>query len=179
MRFEVKKRIVMRLTYKKYLIIVVLLALMATGGSFFAQYVLRLTPCPLCIFQRVAIMATGAVALLCLAFRLWSPITRFVASFLVSLPAVFGLCVAIRHLYIQNLPPDKVPACGPGLNFMIKTLPFSEMFSKVLLGSGECAQVEKVLFLPIPAWSLLFFSAILFILWYAFVHSRNRHPFGY
>lgn len=169
----------MKQTYKKYMLIVAILAVGGCIGSFVSQYVLGLIPCPLCIFQRVAIIATAVVAIIGLGFRLWSPIPKFINSVLVSVPSLFGLLVALRHIHLQSLPPSEVPECGPGLNFMIKNLPFSEMLSKVLLGSGECAEVEKVMFLPIPWWSAMLFSAILFITWYAFFRSKREHPFGY
>ena len=42
--------------------------------------------------------------------------TTYVAFSLV-LAAVFGAAIAIRHLWIQALPPDQVPLCGPGLDY--------------------------------------------------------------
>ncbi|MDO5687139.1 MAG: disulfide bond formation protein B [Neisseria sp.] len=169
----------MKSTYKKLLLLVLLIALVGSAGSFFAQYVLGLNPCPLCIFQRVAVMAVALFTIIALLFPLRFKLSRFISAVWVSLPALFGLGVALRQIYLQNLPADQVPACGPGLNFLSKTLPFTDFISTVLSGSGECAQVEKILWVPLPVWSLMLFSCILVLVWYGLFKSRHTHPYGY
>jgi disulfide bond formation protein DsbB len=54
---------------------------------------------------------------------------------------------------LQSLPPEKVPACGPGLDFMLDAFPLAEAVQLVLSGSGECAEISWSLFgLSMPAW---------------------------
>ena len=60
-------------------------------------------------------------------------------------------------MWLQTLPPDQVPSCGPGLGYMLDAFPFAKMLKLVFTGSGECAKVEPILGLPMPAWSLLWF----------------------
>ena len=75
---------------------------------------------------------------------------------MVLLAAGAGIGVAGRHVWLQNLPPDKVPACGPGLDFMLEAFPFLEMMKMVLSGSGECADVDwSFLGLSMPFWVLV------------------------
>lgn len=169
----------MKSPYKKFLLLILLIALAGSAGSFFAQYVLKLNPCPLCIFQRVAVIGVAAVTFICLLFPLRFMASRVTSALLITVPTLFGLGVAVRQIYLQSLPADQVPACGPGLNFLVKTMPFTEMLSTVLSGSGECAKVEKILSVPLPIWSILLFSSILLLLWYALLKSRRYHPFGY
>lgn len=159
--------------YKWGIWLVVLLAVACTAGSFFAQYGLGMKPCPLCIFQRVAVMAVGLVALLIAIFPNKGMVGRIVGGVLISIPAITGLSIAIRHRYIQGLPADEIPTCGPGLNYMVETMPFSGMVEKVLTGSGECASVSDVMGLPLPIWSILFFSAVLIVTWVSIVRSRQ------
>ncbi len=158
--------------YKLGVWLVVLLALVCTAGSFYAQYQLHMKPCPLCIFQRVSVMAVGLVALLIAIIPNKKMLGRIVGGVLISIPAITGLSIAIRHRYIQGLPADEIPTCGPGLNYMVETMPFSSMVEKVLTGSGECATVEGVMGLPLPIWSILFFSAVLIIIWVSIIRSR-------
>ena len=67
-----------------------------------------------------------------------------------------GVGVAARHVWIQNLPSDKVPGCGPGLDFMISNFPLSEVFEMVFSGSGECAESSwSFAFLSMPAWVIV------------------------
>ena len=76
---------------------------------------------------------------------------------------------------LQNLPPDQVPACGPGLNYMLDAMPITGVIKKVMTGSGECANVDwSFLGLAMPAWSLIWFVAL--ALWAARLDSRKRAP---
>lgn len=123
--------------------------------ALYAQYVLGLEACPLCIFQRVAFMAGAAVFL---AAALHAPRRARIYGFAALLPNLVGAGIAARHVYIQNLPADQVPACGPGLGYLMDAFPLMEMLRLVLTGSGECAEVLwSFLGLSMPAWALVWF----------------------
>lgn len=131
------------------------------GYALYAQYILGLEPCPLCIFQRIAVIACGVVFAIA-AIHDPGRIGAIVYSLLGLGFASAGAAVAARHVWLQSLPPSEVPACGPGLNYMIDTLRFTEVLSKVLFGSGECAKVDwNVLGLSMPAWTLVFFVVMM------------------
>lgn len=137
-----------------------LVCVLAMGVALLLQYRLQLQPCPLCIFQRVAMMATGLVALL--AF-LHGPARcgRRVYAGLTLLAAAVGALIAGRHVWLQHLPPDQVPACGPGLDYWLDTFPLHEVMLKVFKGSGECAVVDwTFLGLALPAWTLAAFAGL-------------------
>lgn len=129
------------------------------GFALYAQYGLGMFPCPLCVFQRIGFIVMG---LFFLVGAIHGPRGggRWVYTGGVLLGAVFGAVVAGRHLWIQSLPPDQVPSCGPGLGYLIGTFPFSQMLKMVFTGSGECAKVEPILGLPMPAWTLLWFIVL-------------------
>ena len=123
--------------------------------AYYAQFILHLEPCPLCIFQRVGVFALGLVFLIAAAH---DPVGwgRRVYAMLVCLAALAAIGVAIRHLYIQSLPEGSVPACGASLDFMLKVFSLSEVLVKVLSGSGECAKVSwTFLGLAMPGWVLI------------------------
>ncbi|MBM4196129.1 MAG: disulfide bond formation protein B [Gammaproteobacteria bacterium] len=125
------------------------------GYALYAQHILGFEPCPLCIFQRVAVVALGAVFLLAALHNPGAFGSRIYAC-LVALAAAAGAGVAGRHLWLQSLPPERVPACGPGLDYMLETFPFAEVVDTVLAGSGECAKVDwSLLGLAMPAWVLI------------------------
>jgi len=122
--------------------------------------VLHLEPCPLCIFQRVGVFALGVVFL---AASLQDPAGsgRKIYAALIVVAAAATAAIAIRHLYVQSLPPGSVPACGASLNFMLKIFSLSEVITKVLTGSGECAKVTwRFLGLAMPAWVLIAAGAL-------------------
>ena len=123
--------------------------------ALFFQYQAGLEPCPLCIFQRVAFITMGLIFLLGFLHNPEKPGQR-VYSVLASVFGVLGSAIAARHVWLQNLPEDQVPECGPGLAFMLDALPFKKMLETVLKGSGECADVLWTLFaISMPGWSLI------------------------
>jgi disulfide bond formation protein DsbB len=125
------------------------------GYALFAQYALDLEPCPLCVFQRVAVIGLG-VAFVLAALQGPRLTGRRVYAALILMVAGAGAGVAGRHLWLQSLPPERVPACGPGLDYMLETFPLREMLATVLSGSGECAKVDwQFLGLAMPAWVLI------------------------
>jgi len=130
------------------------------GFALFAQHVLLLDPCPLCVFQRVAVISIGLIFLVA-ALHNPSGAGRIVYSLLLALAAIAGAAVAGRHAWLQQLPPDQVPSCGPGLDYMLDTLPFTEVLSTVFKGSGECAEIVwQFLGLSMPAWVLIWVTAL-------------------
>ena len=80
-------------------------------GIFYLQMVEGLEPCPLCIFQRIALVALGVVFLLAALHnpQAWG---GRIYSFLLLLVAGVGAGLAGWHVYLQNLPPDEVPECA-------------------------------------------------------------------
>lgn len=134
-------------------------ALMA--WALWLQYGEGLEPCPLCMFQRVAVVAVGIVFLIA---AIHNPRRRG-AAFYALLTLIFagaGAAFAARQIWLQALPKDQVPACGMGIGYMMETLPLAEVVRKVLEGSGECAEKAWVfLDLSIAGWTFVFFAAMI------------------
>ena len=140
---------------------VLLLCAALLGFGFYLQFHRGLAPCPLCIFQRLAYMGAGLVALLGLLQGPRNP--RWVWGYggAIAMLALAGAAVAGRQVWLQHLPPDQVPECGPGLNYMLNTFPLSQTLRMVFTGSGECAEVHwTFLSMSIAEWSLIWFLLI-------------------
>ena len=142
--------------------------------AYYAQFVLHLEPCPLCIFQRLGIFAIGVVfGLACLQ----DPVSwgRKAYAALIGIAALVTIGVAARHLYIQSAPPGSVPACGASLDFMLKVFPLTDVLVKVLTGSGECAQITwRFLGVSMPGWVLI--AALALGVWGLWANLRRRPP---
>jgi disulfide bond formation protein DsbB len=142
--------------------------------AYYAQFVLHLEPCPLCIFQRLGVFAIGVVFGLA---SLQDPVDwgRKVYAALIGIAALITVAVAARHLYIQSLPPGSVPACGASLDFMLKVFPLTDVLVKVLTGSGECAKITwRFLGLSMPGWVLI--AALALGVWGLWANLRRRPP---
>lgn len=138
-------------------------ALACAGAMVFAlyiQYFQHLEPCALCVLQRIAMIATGVVFLV---GALHGPAGsgRNVYGLLAFLTAGTGAAIAGRHVWLQHLPPDQVPACGPTLDYLFKVLPWRDALSFVLRGEGNCAVINgQFLGVTLPEWTLLSFAAL-------------------
>jgi disulfide bond formation protein DsbB len=153
------------------------LFLVALASLLIARYymegVLGLTACPLCMTQRAFVLLWGVIALIA---ALHNPAGwgRRTYAALCGLAAAGGGAVAARHVWLQHLPSDQAPACGPSLEYMLDTLPFTETLSLVLMGDGNCAETMwTFLGLSIPEQTLLLFTgATLVCLW----QGLRRYP---
>jgi disulfide bond formation protein DsbB len=139
--------------------------------ALYAQQVLGLAPCPLCIFQRVAVISVGVVFLIA-ALHNPSGLGARVYGALILLAAFCGMGISARHIWIQAQPPGTVAACGADLNFLMDIMPITEVVKKVLTGSGECGKVDwTFLGLSMPWWVL--FSLAVLAIWGAIVNFRR------
>ena len=153
-----------------------LLGFLACAGllayAFYVQLQDGLEPCPLCIFQRVGFAALGLVFLVGGLHAPRGAGPRRGYGVLALVAAAFGAGIAGRHVWLQSLPPEDVPTCGPGLDYMLEAMPISGVIRKVLTGSGECATVDwTFLGLSMPAWTLACFLVL--AAWSAFAAFRR------
>ena len=135
-------------------------AAISMAFAYYLEHQLELVPCPLCMTQRAFVVLTGVIALLA---ALHNPAGwgRRLYGGLCTLAAITGGAVAARHVWLQHLPEDEVPACGPSLEYMLDTLPFSETISLVMMGDGNCAETVWTLFgFSIPEQTLALFIVL-------------------
>jgi disulfide bond formation protein DsbB len=147
------------------------------GYAYYLQYVDGLDPCPLCMVQRgffYAILAVFAVA------ALHAPRGKlsWLYAGLVLFFAAGGAATAGRQVWLQSLPADQVPQCGPDLAFMLENFALSRTLEKLFYGSGQCAAVDwKFLGLSIAGWALVWFVGLaLYAIWLALRSSRRTTP---
>jgi disulfide bond formation protein DsbB len=156
------------------------LPVLACGGllafGYYLQYFQGQEPCPLCLVQRAFYFM---VLLVFAALAVHNPGKRLaktaycIAAFMLALG---GGAVAARQVWLQHLPPDQVPECGPDLFYMMKNLPLQRTLEKLFKGSGQCAEVNwRFLGLSIAEWSLVCFAGLaLYALWLAWRRRGGR-----
>ncbi len=137
-------------------------------AALYMQHAMGMHPCPLCITQRIFVIVVGLLALLA-ALHNPAAFGRKIYGGLSIIAALIGAGVAGRHVWIQNLPEDQVPACGPGLEYMFETFPLMDALRLLFQGDGNCADVVwQFLGLSIPGWTLVAFVGLAVIsLWQA------------
>jgi len=135
--------------------------------ALYMQYFMDMIPCALCMTQRVFIIAIGIIALIAWLHNVAKPIGKNSLrsySALGMLMAFIGGAFSIRHLWLQSLPEDLAPACGPSLSYLLDTVPLFEALEVLLRGDGNCAEVSwSLLGLTIPGWTLIAFIGLFLI----------------
>ena len=125
------------------------------GFALYAQYVMYLDPCPLCVFQRIATILLGIVFLIAALHNPGKTGAR-IYGVLVGLVAGFGVAVAIWHVRLQNMPAGDVPSCGPGFEYIMDNFALFDALSLIFKGSGECAEIVWQFFgLSMPTWVII------------------------
>ncbi len=128
------------------------------GYALYLQHVEFQDPCPLCLVQRgfyIILLIVGIAAALH-----GKRFNRY--GWVASVAALGGVGIAGRQVWLQHLPKDQVPACGPDLYYMIDNFPLAKMFGLLFQGSGQCAEVGwRFLGLSIAEWSLAWFALFL------------------
>lgn len=137
------------------------LVCVAAGGllciALFMEHAMGLAPCPLCMMQRLWIAVAGLIAYVSLLHNpRWG-----IYPLLGMLASVIGGGFSIRQLWLQSLPADQVPACGPDLQYMIEVFPLSDVLLAMTSGTGDCAEVSwSLLGISIPGWTLIGFIVL-------------------
>lgn len=137
--------------------------LLLATAYFYFQLRLGLVACPLCMFQRVALAAIAVLCLIGILLQAGKTLGKILA-FLISLSALSGLAIAGRQTWLQHLPADQVPECGPDLAFMMEAFPIMEVITTVLSGSGECAEVQwRFIGFSMAEWMVFIFAVMLLV----------------
>jgi disulfide bond formation protein DsbB len=142
--------------------------------AYYLQYVKGLDPCPLCYVQRwffYGVMGVLIVGAIHNPRRGGALGYGILAAFL----AAVGAAAASRQVWLQHLPADKVPQCGPDIFFMMKNFPLRDLLEKLVVGTGDCAKVDwTFLGLSIAEWSLIWFIALaVYALWLGIRQMRS------
>jgi disulfide bond formation protein DsbB len=122
--------------------------------ALYTQYYQYLEPCPLCMTQRFFYCLIIFFALLALLHRN----AQKTYAGLATLSAFGGILAAGRQVWLQHLPPEQVPACGPSLQYMLETFPIGQTLRTMITGDGNCAEVVwTFLGFSMGEWSLFCF----------------------
>ena len=142
-----------------------LIIFLAVGGLIgYAAYsikILGLEPCPLCITQQFFYSIVGITAFVAFNHNPGVIVSRFYAA-IIFLASAAGVWVASRQVWLQSLPEDEVPLCGPPLEYILEVFPFGDLLNALFMGDGNCAEIPWQFFgLSMAGWSLGWFALFL------------------
>lgn len=144
-------------------LIALVIAAASIGSVLIAAFIepfASMNPCPMCMMQRALYLAVGVFAILTL-ITVKHTITKSIFASIGLICATIGTAVAGRQVWLQHLPAEEVPACGPPLEYMLEVFPLLEVVQHALMGTGDCAEVQwQWLGLSIPGWSIVLFLGL-------------------
>lgn len=167
------QRLISRLPARRWLyLLAAVTCLSMIAYALYLQHYRWMEPCWLCYLQRGAILLSGAV---CLVAAVHNPaqLGAKVYAGLLTLTAGGGAGIALRHIYIQSLPPEQAPSCGQSVTYLLETMPYFSALLKMLEGSADCVKKDLVLGLSLPVWTLMFFVLLLAFGWLMVWHRRS------
>ena len=129
----------------------------------YSEAFLDLVPCPLCMTQQVAfilVVITSLIAIIHNPVKLGVTVYSGLCLFF----SVVGASVATRQVYIENLPPDQMPSCGPPLEYIIDALPMSDVLHSMFVGGGSCGVIQwEFLGITMAGYAFLWFSLLVLV----------------
>lgn len=151
----------MRPSYRSLQILGALACFGGLGFAYYLQFFHDLEPCPMCIFQRLAMLAAGLGFALAALHAPEGGVGRGVYAALTLAASGSGAAIAGRHVWLQSLPEDQVPACGPTLDYLMDVMPLADVLTTVLRGDGNCAVIDAAwLGISLPGWTLVAFAGL-------------------
>ena len=154
-----------------YLIIFIIVGSLL-GYAAYSMKILGLEPCTLCITQQFFYCLIGLSAFIAF-IQDPSPTAGRIYSSLLSIFSIAGIWISGRQVWLQGLPEDEVPLCGPPLEYIIDVFPFADVISALFMGDGNCAEIPwAFLGLSMAGWSLIWFVVIFLLSITSFFKSR-------
>ena len=142
------------------------------GYAAYSMKILGLEPCTLCITQQFFYCLIGISSFVSFLQNPGVTLSR-VYSFFISLFAIAGIWISGRQIWLQGLPEDEVPLCGPPLEYIIDVFPFADVLNALFMGDGNCAEIPwQFLGLSMAGWSFIWFLVIFFLSVISLIKSR-------
>ena len=140
--------------------------------GFYLEYFQNLSPCPLCLLQRLfyfMILLINVFSLFLLSAVRYKITSLCISTFF----SLLGAITAGRQVWLQHLPSDQVPECGPGVGYLLEVYPLQKVLEIIYRGSGSCAEtLWEFLGLSIAGWSTIFF---IFLLTYSLASATRLY----
>tara|TARA_B100000795_G_scaffold101636_1_gene74818 strand:- start:687 stop:1199 length:513 start_codon:yes stop_codon:yes gene_type:complete len=153
-------------------LIIFLLVGLLLGYAAYSIKVLELEACTLCITQQFFYCLIGVSSFIAFLHNPHIRASRLY-SFFIALFAIAGTWISGRQVWLQGLPEDEVPLCGPPLEYIIDVFPFADVVNALFMGDGNCAEIPwQFIGLSMAGWSLIFFVAIIVLSFFALLKKN-------
>lgn len=142
--------------------------------ALYFQYGLNLSPCVLCVYERLAMVGLILAGIIGLLYPL-ALILRLIALGIALVSAIWGGIISLRHLDLQ-INPAPWKQCEFLPNFP-ETLPFHQWFPFLFNPTGSCNESQwAFLGLTMVQWLVIIFAVYTLVLVAIFCSQFVRTP---
>lgn len=148
------------------------------AAALYFQYGMKLEPCIMCIYQRMAVAGIGFSALIgAIAPSFF--ITRITAIIGWTVSAAWGAEIAYEHVKIQtNTDPFSFFTCDSQLN-LPEWFPLNEWLPGVFEATGDCNTIDwQFLGYSMPQWMIVIFASYTIVALLAVLSQFRHRPLG-
>jgi disulfide bond formation protein DsbB len=165
----------MTLTLRNLSIIGFIICAVSLGAAHYLEYEYMISPCPMCMLQRLVFWALGSVFLLGAIFNFKSWV-RYAYSLVIMLLSGIGFTIATRQFWLQHFAPPQTVSCSASLERLIDLYPFLDALKMALTGSSECATIDFTIFtISIAGWSVFLFGSLIIVSCYVlYLQKKGR-----
>lgn len=141
-------------------------ALFLEATAFYFQYVMKLEPCVMCIYQRLAVFGIFVAGLIGIMAPQYL-IVRILAALAWAVSATWGLKLALALVDMQNNP-SPFSTCSFLPDFPA-WMPLHEWFPSIMLPTGMCTDAPwHFMGVTMAEWMVVAFSGFL-VIWLLFI----------
>ncbi len=141
------------------------------------EHWLHIEPCPLCILQRIIVLAMIVISLFSMWLAYRHKILGAICHTLMTFLLFSNLLVSARYIWIQNLPlTEAPPACGASVEYLMQIMPWLDLLKMILTGSGECQKVTFAIFnISFATWTSAYFLLMTCLYLFALFRLYKNH----
>lgn len=159
-------------------LLLLIFVLFFEGAALFFQHVMLLSPCVMCIYERVAMFGIGGAALIGLIAPS-NPLIRWLGFAAWGASSYKGLALAMQHVDYQ-FNPSPFATCDLFVTFP-DWAPLNQWAPWLFEAYGDCSKIVwQFLTLSMPQWLVVIFAANLMVLAFVVISQffaiKKRNP---
>lgn len=143
-------------------------------AALFIENKYLLSPCPLCMLQRIVLICLGCLFLFGCIFSFKTAL-RYVYSGAILFISIIGFAIATRQFWLQYYAKSQLLSCSASLQYLIEQHPLLDALKVALTGSADCAKIDfTILTISLAGLSTILFGLFAILTLYVIYAQKKR-----